>query len=34
MQRIFKISKRHLQKPALAEQKESSTYINYGNDEI
>ena len=33
MQRIFNISKRHLQKLALAKQKEVRTYINFGNDE-
>ena len=34
MQRIFKISKRHFQKPALAEQKEMQHVhkINFGND--
>ena len=31
MQRIFKISKRHLQKLALVEQKKSGTCVNYGN---
>ena len=33
MQRIFNISKRHLQKLALAKQKNSRTYIRFGNDE-
>lgn len=33
MQRIFKISIRHLQKLSLVEQKEINTYVNYGNDE-
>ena len=33
IQRIFNISKRHLQKLALALEKEIRAYINFGNDE-
>ena len=33
MQRIFNISKRQLQKLALPNQKNSRTYIHFGNDE-
>ena len=32
MQSIFNISKRHLQKLALAKQKKPRTYIHFGND--